>query len=33
MILNLPATVEVSTPNVFADQVEWFCRHLKARPR
>ena len=31
MILNLPATVEVSTPNVFADQVEWFCRHLKAR--
>jgi 2-isopropylmalate synthase len=32
MILNLPATVEVSTPNVFADQVEWFCRHLKARP-
>ncbi len=32
MILNLPATVEVSTPNVFADQVEWFCRNLKARP-
>ena len=31
MILNLPATVEVSTPNVFADQVGWFCRHLKAR--
>lgn len=32
MILNLPATVEVSSPNVFADQVEWFCRNLKARP-
>ena len=30
-ILNLPATVEVTTPNVYADQVEWFCRHLKRR--
>ncbi|MEY4760892.1 MAG: hypothetical protein RLZZ200_748 [Pseudomonadota bacterium] len=30
-ILNLPATVEVSTPNTYADQVEWFCRHLKRR--
>ena len=30
-ILNLPATVEVATPNVYADQVEWFCRHLKQR--
>lgn len=31
IILNLPATVEWSTPNVHADQVEWFCRHLKRR--
>lgn len=31
VIINLPATVEMSTPNVFADQVEWFCRHLKQR--
>lgn len=31
MILNLPATVEVATPNVHADQIEWFCRNLKAR--
>jgi 2-isopropylmalate synthase len=30
-IINLPATVEVSTPNVFADQVEWMHRHLKYR--
>lgn len=30
-ILNLPSTVEVSTPNVFADQIEYFCRHLKNR--
>jgi len=30
-IINLPATVESSTPNVFADQVEWFCRHVQAR--
>src|SRR5690606_8941712 len=28
VILNLPATVEASTPNVFADQVEYFCRHI-----
>src|SRR5690606_14278983 len=26
VILNLPATVEVATPNVYADQIEWFCR-------
>lgn len=32
VILNLPATVEASTPNIYADQVEYFCRHLKARP-
>lgn len=31
VILNLPATVESSTPNIFADQVEYFCRHLKQR--
>ncbi|WPC06048.1 2-isopropylmalate synthase [Pseudomonas benzenivorans] len=30
-ILNLPATVEVSTPNVYADQIEWFCRHIGRR--
>ncbi|MBV7435240.1 2-isopropylmalate synthase [Cardiobacteriaceae bacterium TAE3-ERU3] len=31
VILNLPATVEASMPNIFADQVEYFCRHLKQR--
>lgn len=31
VILNLPATVEASMPNVFADQVEYFCRHLAKR--
>ncbi len=31
MILNLPATVELATPNVHADQIEWFCRHLRDR--
>ena len=31
VILNLPATVEWSTPNVHADQIEWICRHLKNR--
>ncbi|PID42699.1 MAG: 2-isopropylmalate synthase [Proteobacteria bacterium] len=30
-IINLPATVEVATPNVFADQIEWFCSHVKQR--
>ena len=30
-IINLPATVEMSTPNVFADQVEYFCRHVSKR--
>ena len=30
-ILNLPATVEMSTPNIHADQIEWFCRHVKNR--
>jgi 2-isopropylmalate synthase len=31
IIINLPATVEVSTPNVYADQIEWMHRHLKRR--
>ncbi|HWA12592.1 MAG TPA: 2-isopropylmalate synthase [Burkholderiales bacterium] len=31
VILNLPATVEMSTPNVYADQIEWFARHVKRR--
>jgi 2-isopropylmalate synthase len=31
VILNLPATVEVSTPNVYADQIEWFSRHVSRR--
>jgi 2-isopropylmalate synthase len=30
-ILNLPTTVEVSTPNVYADQIEWFCRNISRR--
>jgi 2-isopropylmalate synthase len=30
-ILNLPATVELSTPNVYADQIEWMHRHLARR--
>ena len=31
MIINLPATVEVNTPNVYADQIEYFCRHFSRR--
>ena len=31
MILNLPDTVEVAMPNVYADQIEWICRHIKDR--
>jgi 2-isopropylmalate synthase len=31
VILNLPTTVEVATPNVYADQIEWFCRHISQR--
>jgi 2-isopropylmalate synthase len=31
IILNLPATVELSTPNVYADQVEWFGRNIRDR--
>src|SRR6202789_1182126 len=30
-ILNLPATVEMATPNVYADQIEWFLRHIRYR--
>jgi 2-isopropylmalate synthase len=31
IILNLPATVELFTPNVHADQIEWFCNNMKER--
>lgn len=31
VIVNLPNTVEMCTPNTYADQVEYFCRHLKNR--
>jgi len=30
-ILNLPATVEMSTPNIYADQIEWFCNNVSKR--
>jgi 2-isopropylmalate synthase len=30
-ILNLPATVEMATPNIYADQIEWFGRHMANR--
>jgi len=30
-ILNLPATVEMASPNIYADQIEWFGRHMKRR--
>lgn len=33
VIINLPATVEMDTPNVYADQVEWMCRNFKERDR
>ena len=32
-ILNLPATVEMAAPNVYADQIEWFCRNIRGRDR
>src|SRR5262249_54745862 len=32
-ILNLPATVEMATPNIFADQIEWFGRRITGRDR
>ena len=31
MILNLPDTVEVAMPNIYADQIEWICRSIKGR--
>ena len=31
VIINLPATVEMTTPNVYADQIEWFCQHINNR--
>jgi len=31
MIINLPSTVEMSTPNIYADQIEWFCRNFQRR--
>jgi 2-isopropylmalate synthase len=31
MIVNLPATVEMATPNIYADQIEWMSRHLARR--
>lgn len=33
IIFNLPATVEMATPNVYADQIEWMHRHLRNRDR
>lgn len=33
IILNLPATVEWSTPNIHADQIEWFCKHMQERDK
>lgn len=31
IIINLPATVELATPNVYADQIEWFCNNMANR--
>lgn len=31
IIINLPATVELSAPNIYADQIEWFCTNMKNR--
>ena len=31
LILNLPATVEAATPNIYADQIEWMCRNISRR--
>ena len=33
IIVNLPSTVEMATPNVYADQIEWFIRHFPHRER
>ncbi|HAL74300.1 MAG TPA: 2-isopropylmalate synthase [Clostridiales bacterium] len=31
VIINLPATVEMSTPNIYADMIEYYCRHTRYR--
>eukprot|EP00931_Biecheleriopsis_adriatica_P087579 TRINITY_DN62020_c0_g1_i1.p1 TRINITY_DN62020_c0_g1~~TRINITY_DN62020_c0_g1_i1.p1 ORF type:complete len:758 (+),score=118.75 TRINITY_DN62020_c0_g1_i1:63-2336(+) len=33
VIINLPSTVEMSTPNVYADQIEWMCAHFENRDK
>ena len=33
VIINLPSTVEMATPNVYADQIEWMCTHFSDRDR
>lgn len=33
VVINLPATVEMSTPNVYADMIEWMCAHIDQRDR
>ena len=33
IIINLPSTVEMATPNIYADQIEWFCRKFPGRER
>lgn len=33
LIFNLPATVEMATPNVYADQIEYFCKHISEREK
>ncbi|MFT3967704.1 MAG: 2-isopropylmalate synthase, partial [Sphingobium sp.] len=33
LILNLPATVEAATPNIYADQIEWFGRNIRDRDK
>jgi 2-isopropylmalate synthase len=33
VIINLPATVEMASPNVYADSIEWMCRHINNREK
>lgn len=33
VIINLPSTVQMDTPNIYADQIEWMCRNFKDRER
>ena len=33
VIVNLPSTVQMDTPNIYADQIEWMCRNFKDRER